>query len=331
MNIRREMAPFLGAPTVCAFALLAILGGCAETQLAAHVFKSATSDPLEPTTSVPTAAPSGDYKVGKPYQINGETYVPQVDPSYDVVGMASWYGADFHGKATANGDIYDMNALTAAHKTLPMPSSVRVTNLENGRSMVLTVNDRGPFAKDRVIDVSARAAHLLGFQVAGTAKVRVQALSGPDQAQEDPMRDAAVYFRPTAIESDVAVDVSVSTMDAPPGVKIAKTGGIETVALPPPASAATSPTIIQPAAAQATAQAEQGWYVQGGAFRDPQNAASLKRRLDDFGPAGIKAVTIDGATYYRVRVGPVYDQSRAYALLTQVVEAGHGGARLVIE
>ena len=122
--------------------------GCSETQLAAHVVKSIASPADE----------GGNYKVGKPYRINGNTYVPRVDPNYNQTGVASWYGAEFHGKPTANGDTYNMNELTAAHTTLPMPSKVKVTNLENGRTLVLTVNDRGPFVKNRIIDVSRRAA-----------------------------------------------------------------------------------------------------------------------------------------------------------------------------
>ena len=117
--------------------------------------------------------PSG-YKIGKPYQIAGRWFTPRADASYDEVGAASWYGADFHGRTTANGEIFDADALTAAHPTLPLPSYVRVTNLENDRSIVVRVNDRGPFARNRLIDVSRRTAELLGFKHNGNAKVRVQ-------------------------------------------------------------------------------------------------------------------------------------------------------------
>jgi rare lipoprotein A len=113
------------------------------------------------------------YKVGRPYAINGLWYHPEEDEGYDRIGVASWYGPGFDGKLTANGETYDMNDLTAAHTTLPMPSVVQVTNLDNGRSMKLRVNDRGPFVDDRIIDVSRRAAQLLGFIDAGTARVRV--------------------------------------------------------------------------------------------------------------------------------------------------------------
>lgn len=120
---------------------------------------------------------TGDYKVGKPYKVGGVWYKPREDPFYDRVGNASWYGRDFHGRSTANGERFDMNKLTAAHTTLPMPSFVRVTNLSNGRSLVLRINDRGPFARGRIIDVSRRAAQLLGFEKKGVQRVRVQAVS----------------------------------------------------------------------------------------------------------------------------------------------------------
>jgi rare lipoprotein A len=116
----------------------------------------------------------GTYKVGKPYKIFGKEYCPEEDRFYREVGVASWYGEDFHNKKTANGDIFNMNGMTAAHRTLPMPSIVRVTNLENGRNILLEVNDRGPFANDRIIDVSRKAAHRLGFIEKGTARVRVE-------------------------------------------------------------------------------------------------------------------------------------------------------------
>ncbi|GHF28084.1 hypothetical protein GCM10017044_24090 [Kordiimonas sediminis] len=124
---------------------------------------------------LPVGDQGGHEKVGNPYKVAGKWYYPKVEPDYDVVGLASWYGKDFHGKKTANGETYNMNALTAAHKTLPMPSYVKVTNLTNGRSIVLRVNDRGPFVGDRIIDVSRRGAQILGFDRAGVIKVRVQA------------------------------------------------------------------------------------------------------------------------------------------------------------
>lgn len=116
------------------------------------------------------------YKVGKPYEVAGKWYHPQEYKQYKNTGVASWYGKPFHGRATANGEVYNQNSLTAAHPTLPLPSVVRVTNLENGRSVILRVNDRGPFAKGRIIDVSSQAAKVLGFYEQGTARVKVELL-----------------------------------------------------------------------------------------------------------------------------------------------------------
>lgn len=116
----------------------------------------------------------GTYKLGKPYQIAGRWYHPHDNKRYEETGVASWYGPDFHGKATANGERFDENDVTAAHRTLPMPSFVEVTNLENGRKLTVRVNDRGPFAHDRIIDLSRRSAQLLGIERQGTARVHVR-------------------------------------------------------------------------------------------------------------------------------------------------------------
>ncbi len=121
-----------------------------------------------------SASGGGYYKVGKPYQIVGKWYYPADDRNYRESGIASWYGPNFHGKLTANGERFNENDLTAAHRTLPMPSYVEVTNLENGRQLVVRVNDRGPFAHDRIIDLSRRSAQLLGIERAGTARVKVK-------------------------------------------------------------------------------------------------------------------------------------------------------------
>ena len=137
-------------------------------------------------TSVPKGG--GTYRVGKPYVVAGRTYVPEENVSYRAEGMASWYGDDFHGRLTANGEVYDMNSISAAHPTLPMPCYVRVTNLANKKSIVVRVNDRGPFAANRVIDLSVRTAKLLEFHSRGLARVRVEyvgraPLEGSDDRQ----------------------------------------------------------------------------------------------------------------------------------------------------
>src|SRR5690625_586629 len=153
-------------PAMAFIAMVFALSACGTTQEAAKKSSATTKGAVQ----------AGRYKVGNPYQIAGAWYHPAEDLDYDRTGIASWYGPGFHGRPTANGERYDQNDLTAAHPTLPMPSMVQVTNMENGRSVKLRVNDRGPFAKRRIIDVSHKAAQLLGFEQQGKAKVRVKVL-----------------------------------------------------------------------------------------------------------------------------------------------------------
>jgi len=136
----------------------------------------------------PVPKGGGVYRIGKPYTVAGKTYVPEEDTNYRAEGMASWYGDDFHGRQTANGEVFDMTSLTAAHPTLPMPSYARVTNLANGKSLIVRVNDRGPYHANRLIDVSNKAADLLEFKGVGVARVRVEyvgraPLEGSDDVQ----------------------------------------------------------------------------------------------------------------------------------------------------
>ncbi len=137
-------------------------------------------------------APTGAPKIGRPYRIAGVWYYPAEDNDYDEAGLASWYGPKFHGRPTANGERFDMNQLTAAHRTLPLPSTVLVTNLENGRSIKVRVNDRGPFVDNRIIDLSRRAAQFLGFEKQGVARVRVQLVRADGSVADRSRRVAAV-------------------------------------------------------------------------------------------------------------------------------------------
>src|SRR6187402_532274 len=176
--------------TVAALACL-LLANCASSEkFAGRV------DPKYGVSSSPRvvgfgeAVPKGGgtYRIGKPYTVAGRVYVPEEDPNYRAEGMASWYGDDFHGRLTANGEVFDMTSLTAAHPTLPIPSYARVTNLSNSKSLIVRVNDRGPFHANRVMDVSYRAATLLEFERSGIAKVRVEyvgraPLEGSDDRQ----------------------------------------------------------------------------------------------------------------------------------------------------
>ncbi|NVO14037.1 MAG: septal ring lytic transglycosylase RlpA family protein [Rhodoplanes sp.] len=161
--------------TAVACALLAQCsgsGGKLFPQIDPRYGVAASPRVVEPGDPVPKGG--GGYRLGKPYMVGGRMYVPEEDVNYRAEGLASWYGPDFHGRLTANGEVFDMHSMSAAHPTLPMPSYIRVTNLGNNRSIVLRVNDRGPFHQGRLVDVSVKAADMLGFQGNGTARVRVE-------------------------------------------------------------------------------------------------------------------------------------------------------------
>jgi rare lipoprotein A len=171
-------------------AVCLVLAGCSGTERLGSVDPRYGVSSSARLVAVGEPAPKGGgvYRVGAPYTVGGRTYVPAEDPQYSAKGVASWYGEDFHGRLTANGEIYDMNSMSAAHPTLPLPSYARVTNISNGRSVILRVNDRGPFASDRLIDVSVRAAILLGFFGSGLAPVRVEyAGPAPLEGSDDAM------------------------------------------------------------------------------------------------------------------------------------------------
>jgi rare lipoprotein A len=166
-------------PAFCfgAGALVLLSGACARADRRIDLRSAKTSVPVSPRV-IPPGQPipkgGGSYKIGNPYVVDGIVYTPAEDPTYDRVGIGSYYGEDFHGRRTANGEIFDMWALTAAHPTLPIPSYAYVTNTANGRMLLVRINDRGPYARDRVIDLSRAAARLLGYEMQGTARLRVQ-------------------------------------------------------------------------------------------------------------------------------------------------------------
>lgn len=146
-----------------------------RARLAASIAVAALSAACATTTPAPMPqAAAQPYKVGKPYQVRGVWYTPKEDPGYDETGLGSWYGEQFHNRHTANGEVFDMNRLSAAHKTLPLPCLVEVTNLDNGRKLVIRINDRGPFVEGRIIDLSRAAARDLGYEGKGVARVRVR-------------------------------------------------------------------------------------------------------------------------------------------------------------
>ena len=190
---------------------------------------------VEPGQPVPKGG--GVNKVGKPYVVAGRTYVPEEDINYRAEGIASWYGDDFHGRYTANREIFDKNSISAAHPTLPLPSYVRVTNLKNSRSIVVRVNDRGPYAQNRLIDLSYRTATLLGFHGHGVAKVRVEYIGRAPIAGSDDRKLEATLRDPAMPKGHAAVQVASAENFAPAYFNpqpMSRTAAIRNVPAPPP-------------------------------------------------------------------------------------------------
>lgn len=272
--------------------------------------------PISIRASEPLTAPSvrpsdvqAFQKIGAPYQVNGTWYIPTHEPDYNEVGTASWYGRDFHGKSTANGELFDMNIVSAAHPTLPIPSLVEVTNLTNGRSMVVRVNDRGPFVADRLIDLSARGAELLGYREQGSTQVRVRYI-GP--ADPEPVVTAANL--------------------TPPGEEKKWTRPTPTPAIAQPTTqvAEQKPSRKLPTNTVSTDEVPSGLYVQAGAFSRRANAERALSQLSELGPAKIvETQTASGSSLYRILIGPVPSQAEATALAETVAGQGVSGAHVM--
>ncbi len=336
-------------------AAIGLLGACAETQLVLHTAKQIKRQRTESDQS------EGRYKVGDPYKIAGVFYYPTVNYGYVETGIASWYGPDFHGRPTANGETYDMNALTAAHRTLPMPSIVRVVNLDNGRALALRVNDRGPFARGRIIDVSRRAAQLLGFRYRGTARVRVEIMADESRRQEmlarrgdaateqlvapapEPRKIVTAELTPPAAPAPAqkasaapppAQNVNaapppakkVSAAPPPPAQKIDGARAAPKIALPDEAAASLIELALDLEPVRATAL-----YIQAGAFVRYANAARLRTRLATLAPARVTEARVGSEMYFRVRLGPFQNLGKADLALAKVAASGYPRARLIVD
>ena len=306
----------------CTFAATAVLAAACSTPPAPP------PKPVEDHT-VQVPANAGVYKVGQPYQIDNVWYYPREQPDYDETGVASWYGPTFYGKHTANGEMYDGNQLTAAHKTLPMPVNVRVTNLDNGKSLVVRVNDRGPYARGRIIDLSKRAAELLDVVQTGTARVRVTYLGRADINGAPPPSTTPPAIA-SALPAAPSGKVDTSALGIVPGAAVA-----------PAPSRPAAP--IQPIPSQMFAAADQPTgkvtrvpvpvvthlYVQLGAFSKLENAKALLNRVG--GDLRISTLQRGGQTLYRVRSGPLSSVADADAALSRITGGGANDAHIVVD
>jgi len=331
-----------------ALALLLGLSACAEATLVNHAGKSMIRGDQGGSAQV---GKGGIYKVGNPYQINGVWYYPKEDPNYDETGIGSWYGEQFHAKTTANGESFDMNDVTAAHPTLPMPSLVRVTNLENGRTIVVRVNDRGPYVNGRVIDLSRRSAQLIGYEKQGTAKVRVQYI-GPAPLPDAggtmvASRSAGGDERPAAAPRG---GVQAEALPPPPGARGRSGDVVQTApAQPSPMQILQAQNPQAPQAAQTrvgdtvavndlshqkveTGPARGGQiYVQVGAFTLHENAHKLAAQLSGIGPTGVSSTFVNKQEFFRVRLGPFNQVAQADVALQQALNSGQANARIVVD
>ncbi len=286
-----------------------LLSGCAEMELASHVAKQVPLPDAQQKSK-------GQYKVGNPYKIAGEWYKPQAQYNFTQTGTASWYGPNFNGKKTANGEIFNMNEMTAAHKTLQLPSIIRVTNVENGKTVILRVNDRGPYSKGRVLDVSKRAAQELGFIGQGTAKIKLEVLPHESLRVADMARKG---------QSTRNIELSMQHLKNQPANK----------AVPPPvmiASSTPAPSVkpsFQPSAIKAAPSSQGGIFLQAGAFGNQQTAQTLAEALQGYGPSNILSSDLNGRNLYRVRVGPFASEQEAQTVLAQINQSGKADAFLV--
>lgn len=291
------------------------------------------------------ASQRGMYKVGNPYQIDGVTYVPQEEFNHVETGVASWYGPGFHTKATANGETYDQQDHTAAHRTLQMPSVVRVTNLDNGRSTVVRINDRGPYARGRIIDMSRAAAEDLGMTGKGTAHVRIDQLPAESQTVKEvalagggPSEQQAALVQlasgrrtapaPAPVQQAAAPpppppqEVYVRAEPQPPIIPFAKSSGA-------PAPTAGGPSIADIASASGSSQSGGSFYVQTGAFSTMNNAARQRAQITSYGSTEIFQAQAGGREVYRVRVGPYTTPDAAGIVADRLKRSGYGEARVV--
>ncbi|MGE4314362.1 MAG: septal ring lytic transglycosylase RlpA family protein [Pseudobdellovibrionaceae bacterium] len=315
--------------TLAASALL--LSACAETELASHVIKQVPASQQ--------SASQGTFKVGKPYNVAGRRYEPTEMYEYIEEGMASWYGPGFHGKRTANGETFNTGDMTAAHRTLQLPSIIRVTNLENGRSAILRVNDRGPFARDRVLDVSEEAAKTLGFKNKGKAKVRVELMpkesqivaSAAKQGRDTRGIEIGLNRAHRAQTGGAGYDSGYSKVTsvtpprpAPVPIRLPE---VSTETLPPYAAQQVATNSYAP-----THMAAGTYYVQVGAFGNQANAQALSQSLSDLaGGARVISTDRNGVPLYRVQVGPMQSSQTAMDILPQVVDRGYPDAIVVAE
>ncbi|MFT3726791.1 MAG: septal ring lytic transglycosylase RlpA family protein [Terricaulis sp.] len=263
-------------------------------------------------------------RVGQPYQANGRWYVPTPEPGYSVNGVASWYGPNFHGQRGANGEVYDQEAMTAAHPTLPLNSLVQVTNLANGREVIVRVTDRGPFVGDRVIDLSHAAAQVLGYDSTGTARVNVRYL-GPAPRRVN--ADGSLAPREAPAQTMPAPETVAYPEQGAPAPAAAQNAEGPVALAPPPVEpqATLQPIADRAELAGAPAAASAGaYFVQVGAFSDVDNAHRVRDAVASAGNVVLDTRrNASGMELFRVRLGPWQSREEAESARQSLASMGY--------
>ena len=313
---------------------LLLLTGCSAAELTVDLIKKTKKHvqqvEIQEAIEEGTISANPIYKIGNPYEVSGVWYYPERDLAYDETGIGSWYGDEFAGRLTANGEIFDPSKVTAAHKTLPMPSVVRVTNLENGKSLVVRINDRGPFVAGRVIDLSREAARLIGYRDEGLARVRVQILAEQTLRLEKLAKSgnfAEVTGEVVTMPIVAAVkqpEVSVTAKSSTGRTLNSDNGDDNVSALELLARSRVGEVIT-------VAPIETQIWVQIGAFYAEANAANVLAKVEGVGAGQISPTDVLGQTLHRVRIGPLNSIEAADNALDGVIELGFSGARIVVD
>ncbi len=306
--------------------LFSFLSSCTSVELAANLGKKVLFQKDQLSKS------NGIYKIGNPYVVDGKKYYPKKNLNYDQKGIASWYGPKFHGKLTANGEIFNQYKLTAAHKTLPIPSAVKVTNLKNNKSLIVRINDRGPFVNDRIIDLSYQSAKKLNLLKSGTGFVRVQLLRSESLLLEKlakkgqfPEIDEIKKRTTPPISKVIHSNVSIKKIgETNLGVKSKKNF-----------KESKSESYIEEVEKKVQALKINGKifkiWIQIASFSNKKSASILKTKFNYFKNINIKKTNFKGKSFYRVRVGPFNKIDETKEIYNLLINSGMEGTKIFVE
>ena len=306
--------------------IIPFLTSCTSVELAANLGKKVflKKGQLKNTNAI--------YKIGNPYIVDGKKYYPEKNLNYDEKGVASWYGPKFHGKLTANGEIFNQYAITAAHKTLPIPSAVKVTNLKNNKSLIVRINDRGPFVKDRIIDLSYQSAKKLNMLKDGTGFVRVQVL-----------RSESILLEKLAKNNQFPEINDITKLTIPPinqvnysNVSIKNIGEAKLIKnINSSSNKYEMDKNIEKAKNKAEALKINGKrykiWVQIASFSNIKSANILKTKFNSVKNINVKKVNINGKTFFRVRVGPFNNIEETKRIYDFLINKGMEGTKIFVE